>query len=295
VPAPSRTLSGDAIASVKPLAGMAYDPGYDNLYLLGSNGTGVRVTAAHSASGSISGSSNVVRFSLTPATNCSFGQIAVDPSGKYLYISETDGGSSNNHVLVITNPNAIVDNVSPSTSEIIDSNDYPARGVAAGSAGAVFGYYSSGKSISDPWGTAYYGARLRYGTNTLSGSKVLIGNSTMLGNVTSTKAPMAYDNSNNKLFVAGSPILVFSTGTFSPGYNTGPEKTLENSKSITGLSILAHASSQDWLVGGDGSSSSVWIWQTPLDDPTPTQVTLTSGTAGSSLTITGLALDGSHG
>jgi hypothetical protein len=306
---PSRTLSGSILATLQSngstlaWGGMAFDSNTSRLYLVSSTGTVVRVESASSANGDISGSQNIVTFYLGQGSDRlssgTFGQAAVDSTGANLYVTEYNTQST--RVWRVSSPSRVSDGSTITLDDVSVSGDSGGTGVAAGTTGNVYGYFQGGNNLVDPTNISYTGPRLRSGSSGLS-NHILIGSNTHLAKYGS----LAMDYSNNKLFVAvhttdaavsTEPILVFSTGTFTSGWNQSPDMVLSPS-GLTNLRILAHPGNKDWLVGAESTGGSpgtgrnlLWIWQSPLNtNSTPTSITLGSG-----VQILGLALDGSQG
>jgi VCBS repeat-containing protein len=302
---PSRTLSGNAISSVASLGwgGMAFDSATNRLYLVSSTGTVVRVENASSASGSLSSTMDVVKFTLGASSDRlssgTFGQAAVDSTGSYLYVTESN--STTVRIWKVGSPMAVTNGSTVSLNDVAVSTDTAGSvngvGVAAGTSGALFGYFQNGSDIQDASNTIYFGPRLRYGSGSFSSSSsVLIGDQTHLERY----GALAFDYNNSRLFVAvhtadagvsTAPILVYRTGAFTSGYNQSPDMTLSAS-GLTNLRILAHPGKKNWLVGAESTNGAgtnkVWIWNTPLNAPDPEVFTLDSG-----VEILGLAMDGS--
>ena len=302
---PSRTISGSAISSVASLGwgGMAFDSANNRLYLVSSTGTVVRIESAASANGSLSSTTDVVKFTLGASSDRlssgTFGQAAVDSSGSCLYVAESN--STTVRIWKVGSPTSITNGAMVSLQDVAVSTDTAGSvngvGVAAGTSGALFGYFQGGSDIQDASNTIYSGPRLRYGNGSFSSSSsVLIGDNTHMERY----GALAFDYSNNRLFVgvhttdAGistAPILVYRTGAFTSGYNQSPDMTL-NASGLTNLRVLVHPGKKNWLAGAESSSGSgtnkVWIWKTPLNAPDPEVFTLDS-----SVKILGLAMDGS--
>jgi hypothetical protein len=187
------------------------------------------------------------------------------------------------------------------TGIIGGTSDKNGTGVAASST-ALYAYFDTGGTIN-PSGTDHTGSRLRKGA--ASGtfpatSSVIVGESgnglTLLGKY----GCLAYDTGNDFLYVArhvfdsgigGNPLLVYSPGSFSPGLEVGPDRSLTGPSD---LRLIAHAGQRDWLVGARSPAThTLWIWKNPAAGDTSVSMALPDTVSGS-VQIQGLALDGSN-
>jgi len=306
----SRTITSGKLTSLSlGGAGMALDRANSQLYLVSTAGTVVRISRIGSQSGAVS-SGDAISFSLddagTDAEGGVFGQAAVNPVGNTLYVTESHATSGKSQIWAI--PVGVMSDGATLTSAsatILGSTtltgDKNGTGVAASST-ALYGYFDTGGTIS-PGGTDYTASRLRKGT---SGgafpvtSSVIIGQSgnsvTFLGRY----GCLAYDTGNDYLYLArhvtdsgisGNPLLVYTPGSFTPGLETGPDRSLAGPSD---LRIIAHAGDSDWLAGARSpAAQTLWIWKNPAAGDTSMSVALPD-TASGTVLIQGLALDGSN-
>lgn len=288
------------------LGGMALDSYNQYLYLVSSNGTVVRISRIGSQSGAIV-SSDVVSFILddtgTDAEGGVFGQVAVNPVGSYLYVTECIAGGKSQvwaipstymndgaTITKSTGAGTIIGNTTISGG----TSDKACYGVAVSSS-AVYGYFGSGGTVSVK-GTDYTApARLRKGTymGFLTYSGIIIGQSDSANTLLGNYGCLAYDTGNDVLYIArmasADPLLAFAPGDFSPGLDVHP-KTFGGPSD---LRVIAHGGTKDWLVGAESpdnatGTNSLWIWKGPSVGDTHLSVSLPA-----SVQILGLALDGS--
>jgi hypothetical protein len=313
--AATRTLTSNKMTGLSlGWAGMALDSFNQYLYLVSSSGTVVRISRIGNQDGAVP-SADVISFTLddtgTDAVSGGvFGQVAVNPVGNLLYITENNPGSGKSQLWVIPS-GLMADGVTltkDSGGGLIFGNtgiaggtsDKNCTGVAASSS-AVFGYFDTGGAIN-PSGTDYAGARLRKGTTRgvfPAYSSVIVGQNGNTVTLLGKYGCLAYDTGNDLLYVArhsndsglsGNPLLVFTQGKFSPGLEAGPESLLGPAD----LRVIAHAGRRDWLVGArSGASNSLWIWKGPSSGDTSVSFALPD-TGSGAVRIYGLALDGSQ-
>lgn len=313
--AANRTITSGKLASLSlGWAGMALDQSHGYLYLVSSGGTVVRVERIREQSGSVE-SSEVISFDLddvdTDAYQGEFGQAAVNPVGSVLYVTQCKSDTGKSQIWAI--PIGLMADGETITKDsgggviigntTIDggTSDKHCTGVAS-SSDAVYGYYDTGNAIN-PGGTDYTGSRLRKGTTGgvfPATSSVIVGET---GNTVTRLGQygcLAYDTSNDYLYfarhgidsgVTEQPLLAFTPGRFSPGLESGPDRTFTGPSD---LRVIAHAGQKDWLVGArSGATNTLWIWKGPSSGDASVPVSLPD-TGSGSVQIYGLALDGSR-
>lgn len=285
---PSLTLTSSEFSNLTSLgwSGMAFDGSRNQLYLVNDNGNVVRINRARSQTGAIS-SADAISFSMnntSPLTNSKFGQAAVDTSSNTLYL--TENGDNGTRIWAVANASTLAAHTSVSLVAVqvstsggggADSGGY---GVAAAS-NVVYGSFTGGATITIG-GTSYSGPRLRKGTTTgfPPDTQVLIGSNTQVG----TYAPLALDTSNNILYTgvqtaSASPMLAFKISQFTSGPNQSPNAVFGDSGTLSTVRFLSHAGTKDWLVAGDESGTTLWIWKQPATSTTNVLSKAVPGTA----------------
>jgi len=308
--APSRTItSGKLTGLTLGGAGMALDHSNGHLYLVSSSGTVVRISRIGSQDGVVT-SGDAISFSLddvgTDAEGGVFGQAAVNPVGNTLYITESHATSGRSQIWAI--PSGAMSEgatITSTTATVLAdtalTGDRNCTGVAASST-SLYGYFDTGNTLT-AGGTDYNGSRLRKGSSTgvfPALSSVIVGQT---GNTTTLLGKygcLAYDTGNDFLYLArhatdsglsGNPLLVYAPGTFSPGLEIGPDRTLAGPSD---LRLIAHAGDRDWLAGARSpATNTLWVWKSPAAGDTSVSVALPDTGSGAVL-IQGLALDGSN-
>jgi hypothetical protein len=311
---PNRTITGAFNSSGTPLAwgGMALDESAGLMYLVYEDGTGYVIKKIAEQNGAISGTDNLISFTLNPdvafSSGSFFSQVALDTSSHILYVMETAKDGSKCRVWWV-NSSGITDGSSVTTGQTFTvTGDKYGLGLAAVQGGRFYGLFGYGSTITDTSGTTYDGERLRMGQsvsfNGGSNSQVLAGGSTQMNLVATSYGSLAYDAQNSLLYafvkqpsyVTSPQVLVFSPSQFTSGTpNQAPRATLVDSN-LANLRIIAHPAYSDWLVGADftapadttstGTGSSVLrIWKDPSGGGTSTGVTMTNATS-----IRGIAL-----
>jgi hypothetical protein len=312
--AASRTITSGKLTGLSlGWGGMALDRSNGYLYLVSSAGTVVRISRIGSQSGAVS-SGDAISFTLDDAGTDAeaggvFGQAAVNPVGNTLYVTESDPSSGKSQIWAI--PSSLMFDGATFTKDTATllantslaggTSDKNCTGVAASST-ALYGYFDTGGTIN-PSGTDHTGSRLRKGTPSGSfpaTSSVIVGQSGNAVTLLGKYGNLAYDTGNDYLYLArhvsdsgigGNPLLVYSPGTFSPGLETGPDRSLAGPSD---LRILAHAGDRDWLAGARSPAThTLWIWKAPSAGDTSVSVALPDTTSGT-VQIQGLALDGSN-
>jgi len=318
-PAPDRTITSDGwLSNREALAwgGMVLNPSANLLYMVFEDGTVVRVSNASNRNGNLNQTADIIYFTLGSASNTSdhltsywYDQAGLDPTTGTLYALEK-GASNTSRIWVVTSPALLYNGAVVPTGSFITNDltsDTGGSGMTVGSSGTVMAWFKGGNQLTDPLGTNYEGIRMRLstGSNFAKNSNVLIGSQTSLGDDTSTYASMAYDSVFNRLYLmrqtaSGAPIASYRQSQFSLGtFNQAPYATVAGG-SLPSLRFIAHARTKDWMAGGDytpattgsGTGTNVLrIWKAPSSGasaPSPVEVTL-----GSTVTIRGVALDGS--
>jgi hypothetical protein len=310
---PSRELRGSLIDSVRNLAwgGMCFDSNRNRLYLVSESGDVVRINRARSQNGNITSQLEIVSFRLGESdgqhlSGGKFGQAAIDHGSGDLYVTESN--SSRSRIWLITRPGDIANGASVSDSNILPYiGDRGGASVAIGTGGSVYAYFQDGVNLPMPTGITYSGPRLRKGGS--SGfdlyASLIIGDASESTNKTKMGryGSLAADNSGNVFFakhlydagdLSGQALLVFRHGQFNPGMSQAPETSFSN---ISNLRVLSHAFTKDWLVGAtshpntEDGAGTVWIWRVPTLGAAAASKELNLG---SSMSIRGLALDGSN-
>jgi hypothetical protein len=303
-----RTLSSSLLQNLGNLAwgGMTLNPTDHMLYLVSDQGTVVRISNAHTQSGAITNSQDIVSFNLGIASDhtssYAFQQAAVDPGTGTLYAVET-GTSNQTKIWAVANAASILSGATvPATFVPVASSDTGIGGFTVGGSGTLVAHFLSGASITDNLNVIQTGARLRLGSG--SGfpdtSNVLIGDQTTLADANTTFASLAYDTSFNRIYLlrpygGANSIVAFNQSQFSGGsINQAPAFSLPDTSAVANLRILAHARTKDWLVGADATSdgkgtSTLRLWKGPsLGTASSVACTLQD------LQIRGIALDGSQ-
>lgn len=307
LPAADRTLSGSSLLQVKALGwgGMALDPAHNRLLLVSQAGKVVCINRVRSQNGSLSSLTDITLFTLGSSSdrlgsNSVFGQAAVDPASGTLYVTETT--ETDARIWVVTNPDTISDGTTVPLSQIRVTSGTDTRGTGVAAAqGRVFAYFGGGDNITNLNGTTYSGARVRLnaGSSFPAASQVLVYPDATLG----TTGSLGLDTSSttNMLYVlriasSGSvgdpPILVFSFGRFTGGFDQATDATLGTAAALPNLRFISHAGNKDWLAGGDMVSSAgtsrLWLWRNPSLGGSPNAFDLAGGQ------ILGIAFDGSN-
>jgi hypothetical protein len=305
--APARTISGTFSGGSAALGwgGMVLDESADMLYLVFEDGTGYIIKKASSQSGSISGTDNVISFTLdtsasTFSTGSFFGQAALDSSNHALYVMETAQDGSNCRVWRVAGINTLLNGASVTTNSAFNvSGDKWGAGVAAAPGGRFFGLFGYGSTIYDSIGTGYSGERLRMGVgssfNGGANGQVLVGDQTQMNSSSTSYGTLAYDAQNSMLYCFVKPasgatsysLLGFGASQFTVStLNQAPNKVLtETTTALANLRILVHPPYNDWMAGADftaGSSSSssgtgsslLHLWKEPSGGAASIGVTL---------------------
>ncbi len=306
-----------------PLAwgGLALDTSLDRIYLVGETGTVYVVLQASSQSGTISGISNLLTFTLDPTLPSGaslggsvFGQVAVDRGSHALYVMETATDGSAARVWNI--PSSLLNSANSGSS--LDTSltfkvagDKWGAGLAVATGGTVYGQFGTGNTFYTDvtLATPLDGERLRQGQGGFPssipniGPGALIGASTQLNvNAVPAYGSLAFDSQNNLLYAFTQPrdnpaqVLVFSSGQFTAGgLNQAPKRVLADAAAdLAGLRVIAHPPADDWLLGAfftAGSSGSgtgqglLRVWKDPSGGGAGLTVTMTGATQ-----IRGMAL-----
>lgn len=295
---PTRKLSGSLIqdkVKILGIGGMAFDVGSSRLYLISESGDVVRIERADKQNGALSASADIVSFKLDAGSDRwsdgVFSQAAVDRSTGTLLVMERN--ASDARIWVVASPGSYGEGASVSLQKLVVSGggDSGGMGVAFGSGGTVYGYFTGGKTIYQG-GTSYTGPRLRSGST--SGfpldQQVIVGPNTHLGSA-ATLGSLAMDTDLNRLYVlsrqnpAGTStdpaLLVFRAGTFNPGFNTSPDATLGTLGEQPDLQLIVHGGSRDWLLGVTGAklgapSAVAYLWKAPSQGGAPKTLDLSS-------------------
>lgn len=309
---PTRKLSGTLIqdkVKVLGIGGMAFDVSSSRLYLVSESGDVVRIERADKQNGALSASADIVSFKLDAGSDRwsdgVFSQAAVDRSTGTLLVMERNANDA--RIWVVASPGSYGEGASVSLQKLVvnGGGDSGGMGVAFGSGGTVYAYYTGGKTINQG-GTTYTGPRLRAGST--SGfpldQQVLVGSNTRLGSA-ATLGSLAMDTDLNRLYVVSRQnpsgastdpaVLVFRAGTFNPGYNMAPDATLGNLGDQPDLQLIAHGGNKDWLVGVAGAKlgspgSVAYLWKAPSLGGAPKTLDLSS-VAGS---LRGVAIVGAQ-
>nr|WP_320132686.1 hypothetical protein [uncultured Holophaga sp.] len=302
LPSPTKTISSDYFSEFSNMAwgGMCIDRSHNRLWMVNEDGLICRVDSIRSRTdGSSLGSSYARTFQLGSddddrLSSGTFGQIAVDPSTGYLYV--TEWSSSDSRIWVLTSPTSYAqdDTVAYSSVTTMDvSGDKYGYGVAVGGSSRVFAYFNTGSTVTDSNSTTHTGARLRLGTASGGFSSVIVGTS-------NTKLAqyglLGADSLNGIVYscrlATSNPVIAFKNSKFSTGYDVAPSFTLPNS-STTPLyvRVLAHPGNKDWLVGSGSTSSGgadyLSLWMSPSTDTSTEPVIFSYGS-----TLRGITLDG---
>ncbi len=315
--APDRTITSDKLTNFDlSTGGMALDSSNSYLYFVSKTGGIVRISRANSQEGAVS-SSDVISMSIDDAgtdANGSgvFGQVAVNPKGETLYVTEANASKSQIWAIPVgslTDGAKITQDSGSSiigkTSVLLGTSDRDCTGVAA-SSDAVYAFFANGGTVSTGIDSYNAPSRLRKGTATGfspavgADQKVIVGKTDNATTLLGQYGCLAYDTSNDLLYFArhntastmtGNPVLVFEQGSFSPGFDVAPKTTLSGPDT---LRIIAHAGQKDWLVGAtDGTTSTIRIWKGPSSGDTAKDLAL-PGASGGTVQILGLALDGTQ-
>lgn len=295
---PTRKLSGSLIqdkVKVLGIGGMVFDVSSSRLYLVSESGDVVRIERADKQNGALSASVDIVSFKLDAGSDRwsdgVFSQAAVDRSSGTLLVMERN--PSDARIWVVASPGSYGEGSTVSLQKLVvnGGGDSGGMGVAFGSGGAVYGYYTGGKTIYQG-GTSYTGPRLRAGST--SGfpldQQVIVGSSTYLGS-SATLGCLAMDTDLNRLYVLSRhnpvgtstdpAVLVFRAGSFNPGYNAAPDSTLGTLGDQPDLQLIAHGGSRDWLLGVSGAklgspSALAYLWKAPSSGGAPKTLDLSS-------------------
>jgi len=304
---PSRRMRGSKIDRVKNLAwgGMCFDPDGNRLYLVSEAGDVVRIEYARTQNGDVSNMNEIFSFRLGTSdserlSNGKFGQASLDSRDRVLYVTESN--SSEARVWVIRNPQTAMDGSSVSASEqLFTSGDKGGTGVVAYN-GVVYAYFDDGSNIPDYGsGRSYAGPRLRKGNSSAFSGNPIIGdagdsvNKTLLAKygclATDLDGNVYMARHMSDAGASGNAILYFKPGTFNPGLNQAPD---DKFGAMSRLRIISHAVKKDWLAGaesdGDNGGGTLLLWKSPSSSARTSK----SVPLGSSVSIRGLALDGSN-
>jgi hypothetical protein len=303
--AADRTITGSFSGASAPLGwgGMALDESADQIYLVFQDGTGYVIKKASDQSGSISGTDNIISFTLdnsaaTFSTGSFFGQAALDSSNHVLYVMETAQDGSNSRVWFVPNINTILNGASFTTTNTFNvSGDKWGAGLAAAPGGRFWALFGYGSTVYDSVGTSYSGERLRMGSGSSFGgganSQVLVGDLTQMNTSSTNYGTLAYDAQNALVYTfvkpaSGAttyPVLVFGAGQFTSTPNQAP-KTVMDDTALANLRILAHPPYNDWMAGADFTAgttstssgtgtSTLHLWDQPSNGGASTAVTMT--------------------
>lgn len=307
---PTRRIGGVLVDNVKNLGvgGMTFDASSSRLYLVSASGLVVRIERADKQNGTLSSTSDIVSFQLDAGsskwTDGRFSQASVDRRTGTLYVTETSTGNSDTRIWVVSNPGSYGDGATVSLQALTvqDGGDTGGMGVTVSAGGNVYGFFKGGKSVYQGT-TSYSGPRIRCGTSSSfpKDSQVLIGTSTRVGS-DATGGSLAMDTDLNLLYVSRQSasaastepaILVFKAGTFSPGFNQGPDATLSTLADLPEIFFIAHGGSKDWLIGVTGQklldgAQTLQVWRGPSQGGSPKAIDL-SAQVGS---IRGVAIAG---
>ena len=300
---PTRELSGALLDKVQTLGwgGLCADPANNRLYLVSTTGYVVRISEASSLSGSVTSAADIVSFHLGTSTDRlsggSFGQATLDPYTGSLYVTESS--DSDARIWVVTSPASCAEgeDTPVQTLAVTGGGDSGGTGLTAGAGGGLYAYFQDGDTVTTTSGDTYTGPRLRYGTASgfAAHANVVIGTNAGLGEY----GALAYDASNNKLYVArhdtdagmtGAPIEAFAAGQFSTGAGASPEATLGSTADQPNLRILAHGRTKDWLAAAGSTGTTpgyrIWLWKAPASGTEDIQTV----DLGSTVQIRGLAV-----
>lgn len=243
-----------------------------------------------------------------------FSQAAVDPSSGALYVAET-GSNGQSRIWVVAGAGRIASNSLMPTVTFVEnpSPDTGVSGVAAGSPGNVFAFFTGGSGVVTPLLESFGGPRIRLASGRHAFhplQNVLAGDKTQLwdGSTAPAHGTLAFDSTHNILYAArphsgANAVVAFNQGAFSIGsQNQAPAHVLKDQgKDLPNLRFISHARTKDWLAGADMVSGSatattsgtatnnLYLWKGPSQGGSSTVFTL-----GSTVTVRGLALDGSR-
>ncbi|MBI4912112.1 MAG: hypothetical protein HY823_05200 [Acidobacteria bacterium] len=301
---PDRTLSGAFLDNVQVLGwgGMAMDTASNKLYLVSEAGDVVRIERVRSQNGSLSASTDIVKFSLGNGSTdrlagSKFSQVSFDPQTNTLYAMET--GDSDTRVWVVANPGSYGINATVTRQTVGVAGDKRGSGVAAAQ-GNLLAYFDDGNPVVNAADqTQYTGPRLRKG----SASGFLLSGYPLVGtSKTQLRAygALAYDTGNSQVFLArhlvdtgaaGPAVLVFKIGQFTSGLDQAPNTSLGDA-TLSYLRILAHGGNKDWLAAATSingaPAGTLYLWRNPLSATTPRALDL------GPVKIRGLCFDGSN-
>jgi hypothetical protein len=281
---------------------MTMNPTNNCLFLVSKGGKVVRIDRVRAQSGWLSSTSDIALFTLDTSNRLGsdsvFGQAAVDATSGTLYVTETTALVA--RIWSITSPGSLYDGDTVSLAEIALSSGADSNGTGVAAAqGSVYAYFGDGDNLSSSSGTGYSGSRIR---KSLSGtfpksSLVLVYADDTLG----ATGSLGLDRSNSLLYVlrrttsdiAGDPpILVYTLGSFTSGFNTSYQTTLGTAAATPNLRFISHAGNKNWLAGAnsisDAGSSTIWLWQNPDLGGNPHSYELTGAQ------ILGIAFDGNN-
>lgn len=306
-PGPSRTLTNSQLNNLElGWGGLCVDAPSKRLYLVGKDGTVVRITNIHKQNGTVTNAQDVFTFKIsTTLASPEFRQAAYDSSSNTLYVlATTTNSGSESRICAIPSPGSISSTpVTAQEIKVVKGTDTEGHGLAARS-GSLYATFQGGDSIkqdsvADPW----TGPRMRMTTN--GGAfpetqSVLIGPATKLGKY----GALAVDNSGNLYLVrhladsadSVSPIQVYRRALFDDSFNQRPYAEFGSTADDTlrRLRLVTHAGTKDWLAAADmvgvEASDALHLWKNVSQRGTPKTMS-----AGSSAKIKGLALlDGSN-
>jgi hypothetical protein len=307
--AADRTITGSFSGASTPLGwgGMVLDESADQIYLVFQDGTGYVIKKASGQNGSISGTDNIISFTLdnsgsTFSTGSFFGQAALDSSNHVLYVMETAQDGSNSRVWFVPGINTLLNGASFTTSNTFNvSGDKWGAGLAAAPGGRFWALFGYGSTVYDSLGASYSGERLRMGSGSSFGgganSQVLVGDATQMNTSSTNYGTLAYDSQNALVYAFVKPasgattysVLVFGAGQFNlAAPNQAPKTTIADT-ALQNLRILAHPPYNDWMAGADftaGSTSSssgtggstLHLWDQPSNGAASTTVTMSGAT-----------------
>jgi len=303
LPSPTKTISSDYFSEFSELGwgGMCIDRSRNRLWMVNEAGLVCRVDSIRSRTdGSSLGSAYARTFQLGTddddrLSSGTFGQIAVDQSTGYLYVTEYS--SSDSRVWVLTSPTGYAQDATVAYSSVTTmdvSGDKYGYGIAVGGSNRVYGYFNSGSTITDGNDNTHTGARLRLGTSSAGFSSVIVGTSyTKLAKY----GLLGADSSNGIVYSCrlstSSPIIAFKNSKFSTGYDVAPTSTLPgNSTTALYVRVIAHPGNKDWLVGSGSTTSGeadyLSLWKTPSTDTSTEPIIFSYGAP-----LRGITLDGS--
>jgi hypothetical protein len=257
--------------------GLALDNSSNRLYLVTTGGLVYVIKKASSQSGTVSALTDIISFNLgqsgvDPYSDGSvFGEATVDATSNTLFVLEGAADGSAARVWKITNASDVVSGTifTPAASYTTGvSTDTFGCGVAAIPGGNLYGLFGGGGALYNGLGTvAYSGPRLRKSSSGVLTSPLgsLYSSGAVVGALTELGSPLeygslAYDSQNLALYVfapdsaaaTDAAILVFTSGSFSPGLDVAPSRSLgDTAWALASLRIIAHPADGDWLLGAD--------------------------------------------